>query len=86
MLALDNLLHAGCYHALLAVRSVVGHDNHLVRSFSHVVLHDDEVLSASCQHGDYPVSSVVKRCKDGQDGSDTDATSGANHCSKLLDF
>ena len=66
LLTKDYLLHTGSHQALLAVRTVVGHDYHLVAACTHFVFKDDEVLGASSQHAHHAVACLLEGANDRQ--------------------
>ncbi len=49
-LLLNELLDTNGHHAFLAVATVIGHDDHLVRTLTHLILQDDQILRTTSHH------------------------------------
>ena len=84
LLALDDLLYTYCHYALLTIRTVVGHDDDLVRMLAHLVLEDDEFLCAASQDRDDLVASSLKSLDDREHWSYSHTASGAHDSAELL--
>ena len=84
LLALDYFLHAHGDHALLAIGTVVGHDDDLVGSGTHLVLQDDKFLAAAGDNAYHTVAGSLQRLYDGEHGSGTHTATGAEHGAEVL--
>ena len=85
MLTLEHLFHSHGDNTLVAVATIVGHDNHLVAGSTHFVLKDDEVLGTACQYTDHAVTGLFHGTDNGEQGGGTHTATGAQHGSILLD-
>ena len=86
MLTLDNLFYANGDDAFLSIRTIIGHDDHLITVGSDVIFHNDEVLGSSCEDGDNPVACIMKCREDREDSGNAYAASGAYHGTIFLNL
>ena len=84
-LALDHLLNAYGDYTLLAIRPVVSHDDDFVRVLTYLVLEDDKILAASCQHADNTIAGSLQSLDDGQHRSHAHTTAGTDDGAEVLD-
>ena len=70
--------------SLLAVGSVIGHDNDLIRILLHVIHHDDKLLGPSGKDRDDLVACLLQCGEDGEDGCDADSSSGTDDRTVVL--
>ena len=84
VLLLNELFDAHGDNTLLAVRAVVGHNNHFIAALSHLVFQDDKVLRTTSHNGEDSVASSLQRLYDGQHGSHAQTTSGTDYRTIIL--
>ena len=84
MFALDDLLNTHGDDALLAIGTIVGHDENLVGVGTHLVLEDDEILGTGSQNHDDTVACLVHSLHNGKKWSNADTTAATNHGAILL--
>ena len=85
LFALYYLLYANSHYTLLAIRTIVSHDDDLIRMLTHLILENNEILGASGQHTDYSVAGSLERFDNRQHRCHTNATSGAYNGAEVLD-
>ena len=86
VLLLEKLLHSDSYHALLAVRAIIGHDDHLVRAFANLVLKDNQILRATSHHREHTVASGLQRLDNRQHRSHAQTTTGTDDGAVFLNL
>ena len=84
-LLLDELLDTDRYHAFLAVRSIIRHDDDLVGRLANLVLKNDEVFRATSHHREHTVACSLQRLDNRQHRCNTQSTTCTNHSAVVLD-
>ena len=83
LLALNHFLDTYSNNTLLAVRTVVGHDDNLVRALANLVLEDDKVFATTGQNADYAIACSLQSLDDGEHGSNTNTTTCTNYSTEV---
>ena len=86
MLLIDKLLDSYGYNTLLAVTSVIGHDDELIARCTHFIFHNHEVFVPTRNYGKDSVSCGFQCLDDREHRSYAYTTSGTNDCSEVLDM
>ena len=86
LLALDHLLDTHGHDTLLTIRTIVGHDDNLIRVLAHLVLQDNQILRAACEHADDAVAGSLQRLDDRQHRGHSYPTPGTDHGAEILDM
>ena len=86
VLLFEELLHSDRHHTLLAVRAIIGHDDHLVRALANLVLKDNQILRATCHHRQHTVASSLQCLDDRQHRSHAKSTTSTDHGAVFLDL
>jgi hypothetical protein len=71
--------------AFVSVGSVVGEDEDVIGERTHLLFEDDEFLSTSGEHDEYPVPELPEGFDDGQKRSGADPTGGTEECTDVCD-
>ena len=85
MFLLNEFLNTYRHYSLLAIGTVVGHDDHLVRTLAYLILKYDQVLRAACHYAQHTVASLLQGLDNGQHRSHSEATAGTYHGTEFLD-
>ena len=83
-LTLDNLLHAEGNDAFLSHRTVVRHQDHLVRPLCQFLFEDDQALGTGSEDSDNAVTGFLEGFDDGQHRRSTHSTARTNDRAVLL--
>ena len=86
LFTLDDFLHADSHDALLAVRTVVSHDDDLITCGANLILKNDEFFASACNHADNAVASSLESLNDGQHRSRSYTSTCAKHGAVVLDM
>ena len=86
MLLLDKLLDTYGDHTFLAIRAVIGHDDHLVARLAHLVFQYDQVFRTASHDREHTVASCLQRLDDGQHRCNAQTSAGTNHGSEILNM
>jgi NAD(P)H-flavin reductase len=68
-----------------AIRTIIGHNNYFIRTFSHFFFQNDQLLRAARQYSNDTVSSSLQSLNNRQHRSYSYSTSSTNYCSEVLD-
>ena len=86
MFLVDQSFDAHCHNAFLAIAAVVCHDECLIRTLTHFVFEDDQILAAPGQHREHSVAGSFQGSDDRQHRRHAHATTGTNHRTEILDM
>ena len=86
LFALDNFFHTFRYQSFLAIRSVISHNNYLIRTFTHFLLQDNQFLGTSGQYSDHTISCSLQCLHNRQHRSYTYTTSGTNYRTEIVNM
>ena len=86
MLLLNELLDTNRHDTFLTVRSVVGHDDHLIRRLAHLVLEDDKILRTTSHHAEDTVTCSLQSLDDRQHGRNTQTATSTDNSAVVLDL
>ena len=86
MLLFKELLHTNGYNTLLAVTSIVSHDDYLVRTLAHLIFKNDKILRPACHNRENPVACSLQSLNNWQHWSYAKTTACTYHSAVFLDF
>ena len=86
MLLFDKLLDTYRHHTFLTIRSVVGHDDHLIRTLAHLVFQDNQILRTTGHHTQDTVACCFQGLDDGQHRGYTKSTTCTDHSTVFFDL
>lgn len=81
---LDDFFHSFSHQTLLAIRTVISHDNYFIRTFPHFLFQNDQVLGTTRQYGNHPVTCNLQSLHDRQHRCHTYSTSGTHNRSEIF--
>ena len=86
VLLLEELLHTDGYDTLFTVAAVIGHDDHLVRAFTHLILEDNQILRTTGHHGEHSIASGLQCLYNGEHRCYTKSTTGTYDSTVFLNL
>ena len=86
MFLLEKLLHTDCYHTFLAIRTIIGHNDYLVRALAYLVLKDNQILRTTSHHRQYTIASGLQCLNDWQHGSHAKSTTSTDDGAVFLNL